>query len=404
MPGPESGRWREVEWAFDRALDLDGEARALFLSRLQEADAALAADVVSLLEADTRAGAFLEKPLEECLGELVVDAAEAAAVLPRTPPEPQAPPLSRVGPYRLITCLGRGGMGEVWEAEHEEAAPGERVALKRIRHELDSAELVRRFVRERQILARLDHPAIARLLDAGRDTSGRPYVVLEKVDGQPITEHARRERLPLADRLSLMATCCEAVAAAHRERVVHRDLKPANVLVTRGGELKLLDFGIAKPLDGDAASLTRTGWHFATLDYAAPEQILGHPPALTVDVYALGALLYELVTGRLPHRRTAPRSLADLAAKLAAERAEAPSRVASHAPPEALPWDGEMQRERWTARLRGGLDGVILQALSRAPAERQPSAAELAADLRRLLAAETTGTPEGSLGRPRLSG
>lgn len=394
MPGPESGRWRETEWAFDRALDLEGEARDQFLARLQEADAALAAEVVSLLEADTRAGAFLEKPIEECLGDLVVEAADGAAPSPSPPPEPPPSPLARVGPYRLIACLGRGGMGEVWEAEHEEAAHGQRVALKRIRHELDSAELVRRFVRERQILARLDHPAIARLLDAGRDAGGRPYVVLEMVDGQPITEHARAQRLPLDDRLALMATCCEAVAAAHRERVVHRDLKPGNVLVTASGELKLLDFGIAKPLDGDAASLTRTGWHFATLDYAAPEQILGHPPALTVDVYALGALLYELVTGRLPHRRTAPRSLADLAAKLAAERAETPSHAVANAAPGALPVNGTEQRERWSARLRGGLDAVILRALSRAPAERQPSAAELAADLRGVLA----------IGWPRLSG
>ena len=332
MPPPAPQRWQEVERALERALDLEGGARAL------------------------------------------VSAAAELAAPPVEPPP--APPAGQVGPYRLLACLGRGGMGEVWEAEHEER-PGERVALKRIRHELDSAELLRRFVRERQILARLDHPAIARLLDAGRDATGRPYVVLEKVDGQPITVHARAAAVGLVGRLELMAACCEGVAAAHRERVVHRDLKPGNVLVTATGEVKLLDFGIAKPLDGDAASLTRTGWHFATLDYAPPEQILGRAPALTVDVWALGALLYELVTGRLPHCRVAPRSLAELAANLAAERPEPPSRAVLAAAPDELP----EVRERWSARLRGGLDAVVLRALAPDPATRHPSAGELAADL-----------------------
>jgi eukaryotic-like serine/threonine-protein kinase len=288
-----------------------------------------------------------------------------------------------VGVYRLIEPLGRGGMGEVYLAERADGRFEQKVAVKLIKRGMDSVEILRRFARERRILARLEHPGIARLLDGGETPDGRPYFVMERVEGEPITDYCRARGVPLEDRLRLFALCCDAVDAAHRGLVVHRDLKPSNILVTPDGQVKLLDFGIAKLLgeeDGEM-QLTRLGERVITPAYAAPEQILGGGVTIVTDVFALGVVLYELLTGALPYdrRATTPH---ELAARVERERAERPSTVARR----ITETDGaDRKRQRWVRRLRGDLDTITMKALAHEPERRYSSAAALGEDVRRYL-------------------
>ncbi len=288
-----------------------------------------------------------------------------------------------LGVYRLIEPLGRGGMGEVYLAERADGRFEQKVALKLVKRGMDSREILRRFARERRILARLEHPGIARLLDAGETPGGRPYFVMERVDGQRITEYCRTRSLRLEDRLQLMAVCCDAVDAAHRNLVVHRDLKPSNILVTADGQVKLLDFGIAKLLGEDDAEthITRQGGRVLTASYAAPEQILGGNVTVATDVFALGVVLYELLTGVLPYDRGATTPL-ELAARVQHETAERPSAAARRA---VVSGGESVKRQRWARRLCGDLDTITMTALAHEPERRYPSAAALAEDLRRHL-------------------
>jgi eukaryotic-like serine/threonine-protein kinase len=271
-----------------------------------------------------------------------------------------------VGVYRLTDLLGRGGMGEVYFGERTDGRFEQKVAVKLVKRGMDSREILRRFARERRILARLEHPGIARLLDAGETPDGRPYFVMEAIQGQPIVDYCDKRGLSLEQRLSLFASCCDAVDAAHRSLIVHRDLKPSNILVTPDGHVKLLDFGIAKVLgDDDADGMTGHGRCVLTTAYAAPEQILGHDVTVATDVFALGVVLYELLTGVLPHDRGA--APFELVAQVERETAERPSTVA-HA-----------------RRLRGDLDTIALKALAHEPERRYATAAALAEDVRRYL-------------------
>src|SRR5215213_6124643 len=216
-------------------------------------------------------------------------------------------PGAQIGPYRLLGLLGRGGMGEVYRAERADGVFEQRVALKLVKRGMDSAEILRRFQRERQILARLNHPGIARLLDGGTAPDGRPYFALELVEGESILESCRRAGSSPEERLRLVIAACEAVDAAHRNLVVHRDLKPSNLLVTPEGKVKLLDFGIAKLLEDEPGDwATQHGRQLLTPGYAAPEQLLGEPVTTATDVYALGVILYELLTGRFPFPSSRP--------------------------------------------------------------------------------------------------
>jgi serine/threonine protein kinase len=286
-----------------------------------------------------------------------------------------------IGVYRLIEPLGRGGMGEVYLAERADGRFDQKVAVKLVKRGMDSAEILRRFARERRILARLEHPGIARLLDGGETRDGRPYFVMERVEGEPITGYCRTRRLPLDDRVRLVASCCDAVDAAHRAFVVHRDLKPSNILVTADGLVKLLDFGIAKLLAEEEGQLTSQGRRAITPAYAAPEQIVGGGVTMATDVFALGVVLYELLTGAVPFDRhaTTPQ---ELALRVEHESAERPSAAATRTNgPEST--DGA--RPRWVRRLRGDLDTITMKALAREPERRYASAAALAQDLRRFL-------------------
>jgi serine/threonine-protein kinase len=300
------------------------------------------------------------------------------------------------GRWRTTALLGAGGMGEVYAAERVEGHYEQRGALKLLRLGMDSEEILRRFLRERQILARLEHPNIARLLDGGLAEDGRPYFVLERVAGQPITEWCEERELGLVARLRLVATCCDAVEVAHRSLVVHRDLKPSNILVSEAGEVKLLDFGIAKLLgaDDETSDLTRAGGHVLTPAYAAPEQILGGVVTTATDVYGLGVVLYELVTGELPHdRRTT--SAAELASRVGQETVPRPSAAIGRRRGRGT---GASWRHRVARGLVGDLDTIVLKALHRDPQRRYASAAALGEDLRRLLAGKPVAARPDRLG------
>jgi serine/threonine-protein kinase len=307
-------------------------------------------------------------------------------------PQGSAPP-GRLGAWRLVKPLGEGGMGEVWLAERIEGGFTQQAALKLVRAAVARDHALARFRLERQVLARLNHPAIAKVLDGGIAPDGRPWFAMELVAGRPITEFARALSLP--ERLRLLIAVCEAVDYAHRNLVVHRDLKPSNIVVTEAGEPKLLDFGLAKLLEAeDDPGLTRTHMLAFTPAYAAPEQVLGGAITTATDVYALGVLLYELVTARLPHDRGG-RNPAALAEVVSHETVTRPSLVlrrdASGAPagPEA----------RHRARtLEGDVDTIALKALHREPERRYQGAAALADDLRRYLEGRPISARPDTLG------
>jgi len=373
-------RWEEH---FDQLVDLEPGERARRLSALERADPELASLLERMLAADDGDTELLAGPLADRSPSLL-----SAALSVRSAPAGGDRTGEEVGRYRLLSLLGRGGMAEVWLAERADGEFEQRVAIKLVRPEVGSEAVLARFLRERRILARLEHPGIAHLLDGGRTESGEPYFVLEHVDGTPVTEWCTARSSPLEERLRLMIEVCEAVDHAHRSLVVHRDLKPSNVLVDRAGRPKLLDFGIAKllarmPGDLAASGETRLGAVAFTPAYAAPEQILGEPVTTATDVYALGVLLYELTTGEKPNQRSTRLPLPVLAREVEAETVERPSErlrraiAAGTARPEA---------RRLAAGLEGDLDTIILKALHRHPGRRYPSAAALGEDLRRLLA------------------
>jgi len=369
--GPEA-RAGEAAALFLDIVELSPGERESGLAALAATDPALARLVRELLEADAAAGTFLEEGA-------AAYAPELGASL-EAQPEDLAGAL--IGPYALVSLLGRGGMGEVWVAERRDGQFQQRVALKLLKRGIDSEGIRRRFLQERQVLARLDHPNIARLLDGG-EAEGRPYFVMELVDGEPITDFCRSRELSLADRLRLLATCCEAVDAAHRSLVVHRDIKPSNVLVTRDGQVKLLDFGIARVLseDADATRFTRAEERVLTPGYAAPEQILGEPVTTATDVYALGVVLYQVLTGILPHERSGS-SAARLASAVENETVEKPSRAAGRTD-RSLARFPARESARLPALLEDDLDAIVLKALRREPERRYPGAAALGDDLRR---------------------
>ena len=367
--------WPRVSRALDAIYGLEGEARQVELERLAAVEPAVWREVVALLAADPGTSRMLDDAARSA-------AADLPATLVSGPVEVAG---VRVGDWRLVGLIGRGGMGEVYLAERADGSFEQRVALKLLKRGLDSEELVARFVRERQILARLAHPGIARLYDGGVATDGRPFFALEHVEGLPITDHADRHELALEARLDLFLAVCAAVEAAHRSLVVHRDLKPSNVLVTPEGAVKLLDFGIAKLLEGDDPALaTRAETRMLTPAYAAPEQILGGAVTTATDVFALGAMLYELVVGRRPFRREG-RTPTDLALEVRRERLVRPSEAVRSRAREKVSPDERARLERRARRLTGDLDSILLQALEVDAARRYATVDALAEDLRRHL-------------------
>ena len=353
----ERTRWHRLSTALDALLDLDADARITRLAEIEAEDADFARDLRNLLAQENTEDTLLDSPLVTA------------------PPGPREG--EQVGPYRLQTLLGEGGMGQVWVAERADGLYERRVALKLLRPGLADPNLRLRFTRERQILARLGHPHIARLLDAGISASGQPYLALEEVQGEGILEYCRKRGLGLRPRLKLFQQVCEAVTHAHANLVVHRDLKPSNILVTQEGQVRLLDFGIAKLLDGNEADppeATRTGVRSFTLHYAAPEQIRGEPVTTQTDVYSLGVVMYELLTGSKPYRLKRETSAQWEEAILSAEAVK---------PSQAVLQPERTDARRISRTLSGDLDNIILKALAKQPANRYTSVEALSADLNR---------------------
>jgi serine/threonine-protein kinase len=363
-------RWEEISTQFDRLVELPAHERRHRLDELAACDAALAAEVRTLLDADERAS-LLDAAASAVVPDLLVDG---------------APSGRQAGAYRLLHVIGEGGMGVVWLGERGDGAFEQRVAVKVLKRGMDTQAILRRFLQERRILARLHHPHVVRLLDGGMSGDGRPFYVMDHVDGVPLTAYAARERLDVVARVALLAKVAQAVAYAHGQLVVHRDLKPSNVLVDAGGEPRVLDFGIAKLLE-ESGEQTRTGTGLRVLSpaYAAPEQILGEAIGTATDVYALGLLLCELLVGRLPHQRSsAPAQLAQDAADETSERASALAARLASTEVDAL-YGGGFEPRRLAQALAGDLDLIVATALQRDPARRYPTAAAFADDLRRWL-------------------
>ena len=378
---------RAARELFELLVELDERERDERLAAL--ADAALATRVRRLLAADRLPDAALGDPLAAAAAWLAEEKRDAGL-----PPDRRG---ERIGPWRILSPLGRGGMGEVFLAERADGAFERRVALKLLKRGLDSEEIVARFLAERRILARLDHPGIAQLVDGGLAPDGRPYFALELVEGESITNWCAARRASLEERLRLVLDVVAAVDFAHRNLVVHRDLKPSNILVTAAGQAKLLDFGIAKLLGGDEDEATRTSARLLTRRYAAPEQLAGEPVTTATDVHALGLLLWELVAGEPARRATAAGPLAD--ADPERETRTPPSTRLATADPQRAPLeDGSPRaRRRLARRVAGDLDKVVLRALRREPEQRYPSAAALGDDLVRFLENRPVEARDGAL-------
>ncbi|MEO7252488.1 MAG: serine/threonine-protein kinase [Arenimonas sp.] len=356
--------WSTLSPLLDELLELTGDRRARRLVEIETTDPALATELAKLIALEDARPDFLSQP--------VVHASLFAAHADQ-----------EIGPYRLVSPLGEGGMGQVWLAVRADGLYERRVALKLLRPGLGDAGLHARFTRERQILARLGHAHIARLLDAGISQDGQPYLALDYVRGDPITDYARKAGLDLRARLDLFAQVCAAVSHAHANLVVHRDLKPSNILVTSAGEVCLLDFGIAKLLDQDqvpGAGITQTGSRTFTLHYAAPEQLRGEVITTMTDVYALGVVLYELLTDCRPYELSRTSDAAWEEAILGAEPGR-PSQVMHRKSRDS----GSLLDRRRARLLAGDLDNIVLKALDKLPEHRYASVEALAQDLRRHL-------------------
>jgi tRNA A-37 threonylcarbamoyl transferase component Bud32/tetratricopeptide (TPR) repeat protein len=341
------------------ALDQSVAQRATWVERECAGDIALTAALSRLLELDARADLALDRSIEDIAAEVLEPESEAAQ------------PDQRIGPYRLLRKLGQGGMGAVWLAERIEGGFAQQVALKLIRLGLDSAVVQAQFRRERELLASLAHADIARLLDGGVDAHGRPWFAMEYVEGVGLREWIERSSADARTRLDLFLRLCRAVAYAHQRLIVHRDLKPSNVLVRVDGSPCLLDFGIAKLIEADNADATATEQRFLTRAYAAPEQLRGEPVTTVTDVFALGVLLFELLTGL---HYSSVRKDDGAITRPSAVLARQTSTVTAAVPP---------------AQLRGDLDAIVLHALAEDPRRRYPTAVALADDVDNFLHGRT---------------
>jgi eukaryotic-like serine/threonine-protein kinase len=364
-------RWRCVSAIFDQVSEADPAERDVLLTDLCKGDVELQREVSALLVSNERQAAFEQN--------VIAMKVELASEWSRS----QSPHVvvadgSRIGPWKVIRELGRGGMGIVLLVERADGQFEQRAALKLIKRGMDNEALLTRFLRERQIVARLEHPHIARLLDGGITDEGLPYFAMEYVDGTPFLQHCAERQLGLRARIKLVIDICAAVQFAHRALIVHLDLKSSNVLVTNEGTVKLLDFGIAKMLvdDLDVAQTRESSSRPLTPAYAAPEQLFGETVSTATDVYALGAIIYELLVGARPYPFANTTTLEEI------------RKVVDTTPPLAPSLRATSESPVTAGQLRGDLDTVVLTALKREPERRYPTVDALAQDLQRCLAAE----------------
>ena len=360
--------WARVDALLDRVLAQPARLRAAFIERETIDQPRLRQEALALLaEFETR-GDLLDRPALEAVAARAAPVAELASG-------------HRIGAYRVLALLGRGGMGEVYRAERADGQFEQQVALKLLRP--DAVEHLGRFIAERRILARLEHPGIARLYDAGVADDGRPYMLMELVEGVPITTWCREHASTTQERLDLFLQACDAVAYAHQNLVIHRDLKPGNVIVSHEGHVKLLDFGVAKLLTDSADDPTRDTP--MTLAYAAPEQLSRAGATTATDVYSLGVLLFELLTARVPWP-VGQLPIAVAIEKLLHENPPAPSAVAATQPSPPLP----------ARQLSGDLDAIVAKAMRKTPRDRYATVAGLHADVRRHLRGEAVAARGGA--------
>jgi len=390
-------RWKEIEDLCHQALERAEDQRAAFLDSACAGDEGLLREVKSLLVHQKQADNFIETPALDHAVKALVESGDAP---------PHAGAISRVvgrmvSHYRVVERLGYGGMGEVYRAVRADDQYQKLVALKLVRADFDTQFILERFKNERQILAGLEHPNIARLIDGGTTEDGLPYFVMELVEGEPIDQYCESHRLPTVQRLALFRCVCSAVHYAHQHLVIHRDIKPSNILVTADGVPKLLDFGIAKITDPEhfprAIEPTVTGMRVMTPEYASPEQIRGEAITTAGDVYSLGVLLYYILTGHLPYRlRTrAPHEIAQAICELDPEKpSTAVSRIEEvpgpegtvvKLTPERVSSTREGQPEKLLRRLRGDLDQIVLKAIRKEQDRRYSSVEQLSEDVGRYL-------------------
>ncbi len=370
-------QWERVSELFEIAVALPPGQREAFLRKTAGEAPTLYAELAPLLAAHEETGEFLSGPDWQALPSAVGFGPLVSAG-------------SMVGPYRVIEEFGRGGMAVVYLAERNDGQFDQQVALKLIRPGGDSEEFVRRFEQERQILALLNHPNIARLLDGGLSEDGRPYFAMEYVQGVPIDRYCDERCLSVDERIQLIMTVGQAVQHAHGQLIVHRDIKPSNILVSAEGQPKLLDFGIAKLTDPQGASYaapaTRTQQRLMTPEYASPEQVTGAPVTVATDVYQLGALAYELLTGQRTLQlrdRTAGEVERAICEQEPPRPSDAISRRSDQYDTDALSQARRTTPAALRGKLRGDLDNIVLKALAKEPRQRYPSAASLVDDLER---------------------
>lgn len=377
-------RWQQVEDAVQRALELKPGERAHFLDQVYSSDPHLYAEVESLLEYEKQAADFIEAPAYVLAAEVLADDGRGLVAG------------RRIGPYKVVREIGRGGMGAVFLAERADGQFHQQVALKIVRRSFADSDLARRFRQERQILASLNHPNIARLLDGGVSADGEPFLAMEYVEGVRIDDYCTEHDLSTEERLRLFLSVCRGVSYAHQHLVIHRDLKPSNILVTSEGVPKLLDFGIAKLLDAEQASeQTQTNLRAFTPEYAAPEQVRGQSVTTATDIYSLGVILYELLTGARPYKLkdASPEELSSVICDSEpAKPSEAVSRSWSGQTIGGVgPATGGEQKAgppsgtRNPKALKGDIDNIVLMALRKEPARRYKSVEQFSEDIERHL-------------------
>ena len=360
-------RAERVAKIVERALDIDEKARASLIADLCGPDTGLREEVASLLAFQDKATDFIEKPAYQFAAEAIVDldAGELKAG-------------ELIGDYEIVSLIGEGGMGEVYLAE--DAKLGRKVAIKLLKFGLASAHILRRFQQEERILAGLTHPNIARLYGGAVTANGLPYFVMEYVDGPRLDDYCRDHQLSIPQQLELFRKICAAVSYAHQHLVIHRDIKPANIRMTTDGEPKLLDFGIAKLLDPEAnvPDMTMTFAAVMTPQYASPEQAHGEAMTTASDVYSLGVVLYELLTGQKPYKIDS-RTPGAVARAIAEQEPTKPSTAI------AKRGDNSKVEIRNSKFLKGDLDNIVLKALRKEPERRYGSVGQFSDDIRRYL-------------------
>ena len=393
-------RWEQIETLFQRALELPVANREGFLNDACGADEALRAEVESLLSFYDPADSFIEAPVSEVAAELVDGI-------------PAVKPGQRIGHFRIVRRLAHGGMGTVYLAVRDDDQYQKQVAIKLVKSGEDSEFILKRFLNERQILANLEHPNIARLLDGGTTPQGLPYFVMEYVEGEPIDSYCDEHGLSTVERLHLFLKVCSAVQYAHQNLVIHLDIKPNNILVEEDGTPKLLDFGIAKllqPQSGlNAAEGSMTLHQIMTPEFASPEQVRHNPISTASDVYSLGVLLYRLLTGHRPYRLKSHSSV-EIQEAICNQEPEKPSAAidrierlhgadgGAHATisPDLISRRRDGSRDRLRKKLAGDIDHILLKALRKEPQRRYTSAGQFSEDVQRHLEGRPVAARQGA--------